>query len=61
MVARRECVGSEAHDEDQAVEAVQTEELVHQGLQLPQEHLIMSIMSTVDIDTVNDTLLYPIE
>ena len=38
-VARRECMTSVARDEDQAVEAVQTEELVHQGLQLSQEHL----------------------
>ena len=38
-VARRECMTSVASDEDQAVEAVQTEELVHQGLQLSQEHL----------------------
>ena len=37
--ARRECVAGVADDEDQAVEAVQTEELVHQGLQLSQEHL----------------------
>ena len=38
-VARRESMTSVARDEDQAVEAVQTEELVHQGLQLSQEHL----------------------
>ena len=56
-----ESVPVECDNKDQAVEAVETQELVHQGLQLPQEHLIMWIMSIVDIDSVNDTLLYPIE
>ena len=53
-----ESVHVECDNKDQSVEAVQTQELVDQGLQLPQEHLIVS---TVDIDSVNDTLLYPIE
>ena len=52
-----ESVSVEGDDKDQAIEAVETQELVHQGLQLPQEHLIMSIMAAVDIET----LLYPIE
>ena len=52
-----ESVSVEGDDKDEAIEAVETQELVHQGLQLPQEHLIMSIMAAVDIET----LLYPIE
>ena len=56
-----ESVPVEGDNKDQSVEAVETQELVYQGLQLPQEHLIMWIMCTVDIDSVNNTLLYPIE
>ena len=49
-----QCVDSGSDNKNEAVETVQTQELVHQGLQLPQEHLIMSTF-------VIDGLLYPIE
>ena len=42
ILVASKCVYSGSDNKNETVETVQTQELVHQSLQLPQEHLIMS-------------------
>ena len=49
ILVASKCVYSGSDNKNETVETVQTQELVDQSLQLPQEHLIMSTFVIVGL------------